>query len=176
MKIRIFDYDKHKSKPYNPLIAQVFFLAGFIEAWGRGFEKIKEECVTTDTPLPQIEVTNDGVMICCKPSEKYLRSLEKLRKNGGNAGGNGGNVGNNELTENERLIVDILKQNNNISQKELANLAEIPLRTVQRTISNLISREIIERHGTTRKSIWIINFGVRIKFWLFFMCKYKHHC
>ena len=149
-------YDKHKSKPYNPLIAQVFFLTGFIEAWGRGFEKIKEECMTTDTPLPHIEVTNNGVMICCKPSEKYMKSLEKIKGNGGNLGGNGGNLGGNEFSENERLIVTILKQNNNISQKDLANLVGIPLRTVQRIISNLISRGIIERHGTTRKSIWII--------------------
>lgn len=30
---------KHASKPYNPSIANVFYLAGFIESWGRGIEK-----------------------------------------------------------------------------------------------------------------------------------------
>ncbi len=32
---------KHASSPYNPNIAHVFYLAGFIESWGRGIEKIK---------------------------------------------------------------------------------------------------------------------------------------
>ena len=31
---------KHASSPYNPNIAHVFYLAGFIESWGRGIEKI----------------------------------------------------------------------------------------------------------------------------------------
>ena len=35
---------KHRSRPYNPLIANTFFRAGFIEAWGRGIEKIKDSC------------------------------------------------------------------------------------------------------------------------------------
>nr|WP_302144003.1 ATP-binding protein [uncultured Schaedlerella sp.] len=33
---------KHRSRLYNPLVANTFFKAGFIEAWGRGIEKIKE--------------------------------------------------------------------------------------------------------------------------------------
>ena len=34
--------DKHPSKPYNPLIAQVFYLVGFIESWGRGIVQCKQ--------------------------------------------------------------------------------------------------------------------------------------
>src|SRR3990167_8721770 len=32
---------KKEKKPYNPLIANVFFRTGLIESWGRGIEKIK---------------------------------------------------------------------------------------------------------------------------------------
>ena len=35
---------KHHSQPFNPLIAGAFFRAGYIEAWGRGIEKIEHEC------------------------------------------------------------------------------------------------------------------------------------
>lgn len=35
----------HKSRPYNPLIANTFFRAGFIEAWGRGIQKIRDSCI-----------------------------------------------------------------------------------------------------------------------------------
>ena len=37
-------FKKHPSIPYNPLIASAFFRAGYIEAWGRGIEKITNEC------------------------------------------------------------------------------------------------------------------------------------
>lgn len=33
---------KHSSKPYNPKLANIFFKSGMIEAWGRGFEKIRK--------------------------------------------------------------------------------------------------------------------------------------
>lgn len=32
----------HKSEPFNPSIAHVFYRAGYIEAWGRGIQKICE--------------------------------------------------------------------------------------------------------------------------------------
>jgi hypothetical protein len=31
--------EKHPSKPFNPVIANVFFRAGLIEAWGGGIER-----------------------------------------------------------------------------------------------------------------------------------------
>ena len=35
---------KHNSKPHNPRIAHVFYLADFIESWGRGVEKNLRSC------------------------------------------------------------------------------------------------------------------------------------
>ncbi len=34
---------KHSSHPFNPLIANAFFRAGYIESWGRGIEKISRD-------------------------------------------------------------------------------------------------------------------------------------
>ena len=35
-------FDKHSSEPFNPNLAQVFFKSALIEAWGRGFDKMRE--------------------------------------------------------------------------------------------------------------------------------------
>ena len=44
-EIKIEDLKKdHHSKPRNELLADVFFKAGLIEAWGRGTIKITDEC------------------------------------------------------------------------------------------------------------------------------------
>ena len=54
---------KHKSEPYNPLIAQVFYRAGFIESWGRGIEKIRKACEADGIPMASFELDADGVMV-----------------------------------------------------------------------------------------------------------------
>ena len=66
---------KHSSKPYNPKLANVFFKSGMIEAWGRGFEKIKEACALYDGPLPEYEINAAGIMVLCKACDKYLELL-----------------------------------------------------------------------------------------------------
>ena len=66
---------KHSSKPYNPKLANVFFKSGMIEAWGRGFEKIKEACGLYDGPLPEYEINESGIMVLCKACNRYLTLL-----------------------------------------------------------------------------------------------------
>ena len=52
---------KHSSKPRNPKMAQVFYRAGFIEAWGRGYEKIKREFNKANLACPTFTVEQGGV-------------------------------------------------------------------------------------------------------------------
>ena len=78
-------FEKHYSKPYNPLIAQTFFKAGFIESWGRGFEKIKKECEQYNTPIPEIEIKSSGVMIKCNPSKIYTQLLNEMNTKNSNS-------------------------------------------------------------------------------------------
>ena len=67
---------KHSSKPYNPKLANIFFMSGMIEAWGRGFDKIKEACARYDGPLPEYNISKSGVMVLCKACDKYLKLLK----------------------------------------------------------------------------------------------------
>lgn len=67
-------FAKHSSKPFNPKLAHVFFISGMIEAWGRGFDKIKAACdVLYHTPMPEYDITSDGIMVYCLANELYLR-------------------------------------------------------------------------------------------------------
>ena len=45
---------KHPSQPFNPDVANVFFRAGMIEAWGRGIERIVEACRAAQVPSPKL--------------------------------------------------------------------------------------------------------------------------
>lgn len=54
---------KHRSRPYNPTIANTFFRAGFIESWGRGIEKIIEACKASGNPMPEYSVKQEEIMV-----------------------------------------------------------------------------------------------------------------
>lgn len=72
-------YKKHSSIPYNPKIADVFYKAGDIESWGRGFDKIMEVCKEEKAPYPVIDTDSRGIMVLCKPCEKYNKLLRDKR-------------------------------------------------------------------------------------------------
>ena len=60
---------KHASSPYNPNIAHVIYLAGFIESWGRGIEKICSACEKDGVPQPVCTINPGDIMIELKVSQ-----------------------------------------------------------------------------------------------------------
>ena len=55
--------EKHPSKPFNPVIANVFFRAGLIEAWGRGIFKIIHACRVSNSPEPVFKCDFSGFFV-----------------------------------------------------------------------------------------------------------------
>lgn len=72
---------KHSSKPYNPKLAGIFFKSGMIEAWGRGFDKIREACAKYNAALPEYTISESGIMVLCKACDKYLQLLTGNKNN-----------------------------------------------------------------------------------------------
>ena len=73
-------FAKHSSKPFNPKVAHVFFVSGMIEAWGRGFDKIRSECNSLyETPMPEFSISDEGVMVHCLPNHEYMRIFRSNR-------------------------------------------------------------------------------------------------
>jgi ATP-dependent DNA helicase RecG len=54
---------QHPSHPANPLLADAFFRAGYIEAWGRGIEKMLRACREYGVPEPHLEADASGVQV-----------------------------------------------------------------------------------------------------------------
>ncbi len=66
---------KHPSKPYNPLLANAFFRAGYIESWGRGIEKIKRECMEHDIDVPKYDLSMSGMMLTFHANPIHLSEV-----------------------------------------------------------------------------------------------------
>ncbi|MBU2472216.1 MAG: putative DNA binding domain-containing protein, partial [Bacteroidetes bacterium] len=68
----------HPSRPRNPIIADVCFKGGYIDAWGRGTIKILDSCKTAELPEPEMKEQDGGFLITLFKdifTEKYLVAL-----------------------------------------------------------------------------------------------------
>lgn len=54
---------KHASQPYNSDVANAFFRAGLIEAWGRGIERILAACAAAGLPTPELHDEQTGLWV-----------------------------------------------------------------------------------------------------------------
>ena len=59
----------HESDPHNPKVAHVFFLAGFVESWGRGVQKIFTECKLDGIEPPEYRFAGSSLLIEFTTSE-----------------------------------------------------------------------------------------------------------
>ena len=69
---------KHASEPFNPRIADAFFRAGYIEAWGRGIEKIYRECREHGIEPPVYEIEPTGMMVTFRANPAHIQAPESL--------------------------------------------------------------------------------------------------
>ena len=76
---------QHPSRPYNPSVANAFFRAGEIEAWGRGIQRIFDACREAETPNPRVLYDPGEIWFEFPYSDAYLDVIP----GGGGAGGTG---------------------------------------------------------------------------------------
>jgi len=72
---------KHSSKPHNPDIANAFFRAGYIEAWGRGTIKIVEQCRKHGLPTPEFKNEGSDFWVIFRKDIYDKEYLENLNLN-----------------------------------------------------------------------------------------------
>lgn len=71
----------HDSKPWNPLIAQVFFRRGVVEMWGQGTLKMVRLATDAGLPKPEIEDEKGSVTVRFRPNGHIPRYVHvKLSK------------------------------------------------------------------------------------------------
>lgn len=66
---------QHSSRPFNPLVANAFFRAGEIEAWGRGIQRIVEACRNAGAPAPRIQYDPGDLWFEFPFSAAYLKII-----------------------------------------------------------------------------------------------------
>ncbi len=131
---------KHASKPYNPNIAHVFYLAGFIESWGRGVEKICSACRDDGIPDPKYSINPGDIMI------EFIAPKDRIVKVTGRV--------TDRVTDGEYEVLKLLAEDPGYTMPQLAERLNISRKTVAVRIKRLKETGMIERVGSDRKGYW----------------------
>ncbi|MGL5434985.1 MAG: ATP-binding protein [Lachnospiraceae bacterium] len=138
---------KHRSRPYNPLIANTFFRAGFIESWGRGIEKIKDSCKAAGNPMPEYTIKREDIMVLFKSLVSNTNQAADQVTNQAQYS--------NENSISERIL-KVIRQEPSLSQKKIANRIGENYSTVKYYMETMKKSGIIKREGTSQKGRWVI--------------------
>jgi len=132
--------EKHPSKPRNIDIANIFFKAGYIEAWGRGIAKIIDGCKIAGLPEPDLKEHAGGFQITFYKGDQ--KSVEKgVEKS---------------VEKSVEKITKLMSENPHITQKELSAATGLSRRGVEKNISLLKKEGKIKRIGPAKGGHWQI--------------------
>jgi ATP-dependent DNA helicase RecG len=133
---------KHPSIPHNPLIASAFFRAGYIEAWGRGIEKINTECILAKVPTPEFSNEFGGMMITFKAGNhahligEQTKEFKKIHK------------------KTSESILELIVLNSDVTIPELAEIIGKSVIAIKKQIKKLQTENKIERVGPDKGGYW----------------------
>ena len=130
---------KHSSYPRNVLIADVFFKAGYIDAWGHGTIKMIEECKKAKLPEPVYEDAFGGMQVTFL---KDIYTEEYLAKKG--------------LNEKQIKAILYVKKNGSITNSEYRKIFETPDRTTSRDLMTLVSIGVLRKEGDKKSSKYLL--------------------
>lgn len=107
----------HPSRPWNPIIAGVFYRRGVIESWGRGTLKMAELTQRAGLSPPEIEAGVGQVIVRFRP----VAYIPPLR------------IGH-DLSDLQRLLLNVLSQSGPVALAEL--IGRLPTGTSRRTVQD----------------------------------------
>ena len=124
----------HQSYLRNPLIAKVFYLAGYIEQYGSGTVRMVEWMKEARLPEPDYKEELGGFSVYFY---RDIYTEENLRKMG--------------LNERQIKVLTYVKEKNSINLSSFRNLVpEISEKTLYRDLQDLVRKDILIEVGTKR--------------------------
>jgi ATP-dependent DNA helicase RecG len=122
----------HSLRPRNPIIADVAFKGGYIDAWGSGTLKIIDTCRESGLPNPEI-IEQDGGILVTLFKNKY--STDQLQKLG--------------LNERQVKAVLFTIEHGKITNSDYQKINKVSKRTASNDLSLLVTKfNILEKSGT----------------------------
>ena len=136
---------KHASKPRNLNIANVFYKAGFIEAWGRGYKKIQDGFNAAHLPMPVFATAFGGVEVTIQRPKQDTNDPKDDPKDDTK-----------QLTERQSVILQLIRDDDTITIAEMIQKTNVSAITIKRDLLALQKKEILKRAGGRKDGKWVI--------------------
>ncbi|MFO8110833.1 MAG: helix-turn-helix domain-containing protein [Thermoplasmata archaeon] len=130
--------EEHESKPFNPLLARMFFLIKFIEKWGRGTIDMVEDCIEHGIPEPDFKDTGTSLVVTFRKSKLTDGYREEL-----------------DLNERQKKAMVYLMQHKKITRSKYESLFDCSKKTAYNDLQDLVDKEIINRKGKGKNTYYI---------------------
>ena len=144
---------KHSSKPFNPDIANAFFRAGEIEAWGQGIERMFTACREAHFPEPVIDYESTGLWVIFPFAPEIIALINGKGKGGEGKKSSGKSSGESSGKTPERILA-IIRGNAQITLPEIALRLGLTERAVEKQVRKLREQRVIARVGSAKGGHW----------------------
>ncbi|HBG48806.1 MAG TPA: transcriptional regulator [Cyanobacteria bacterium UBA9971] len=124
----------HPSVTRNPLILHVLYLAGFVEEYGSGIQRMINAFKDASLPEPEFKEEFGGFVVYFRKSTPTGQQVTKI-----------------ELSERQNQVIQYIKDKGSITNKELQEISSISKLIASRELSKLVKKGIIKKIGTTGK-------------------------
>lgn len=108
------------------MLADVCFMGGYIDSWGRGTLKIFDACKEVGLPEPEIKEFQGGVLVTLYKNNLTDEQLIKLG-----------------LNERQIKAVAFLKEKGKITNKEYQELNECSRNTASNDLGDLVQKKVL---------------------------------
>ena len=154
----------HRSMPYNPDIANTFFRAGEVEAWGRGIERIITACKNDGFSTPEFRYDASGIWTTFKFEypERAMTQYEQDATQKATQKNDPETTRNRPETDREKqenAILELIKENPYIQRKEMISRLGIHESSVKRRLASLQEKGIIRHIGPNKGGYWEVQEG-----------------
>lgn len=123
-----------ESRPWNPLIASVFYRRGYIESWGRGTLKIAQLMQEAGLPAPTVKVIGGFVTV----TFALARSSENCSE------------------KSSEKILNLFRIDPGLAAATVAEQLGISPRAVERQIALLKKQGRLRRTGPAKGGRWVV--------------------
>ena len=115
---------KHPSRPRNELLADIFFKAGLIEAWGQGTLEIINLCRTANLPEPEYKEEFGGFSTTFFQSDYSTNKIKLLN-----------------LNSRQEKTIEYLKENNSVTNSIYQKFFKVSKGTATKDLNDLLEKE-----------------------------------
>jgi ATP-dependent DNA helicase RecG len=131
---------KPQSIPRNPLIARIFYLAGYIERYGSGIQRILTSFADAGLPEPEFQTDTWGLTLTMRKdlfTEEYLAQLG--------------------LSERQLQAIPRLRIQGSVSKREYQDLVSVSPRTALYDLTTLVNKGVLVRTGSGKSFRYVLS-------------------